>query len=215
MKKAGWFAVIGALVLSALAGCGGNVIVENTGGNGAGGSGGTGAGGTGAGGTGAGGSTSSSTTLPPATVCGSACAAANQQGCLPGSSVSECVYQCVDLFSQFPTCQEEIADLYTCAVENLDSTCNSTGCEEEALVFSDCVGGNDTCGTDSCAVGDDTSCSCQGECDGLILGTDCKEDVNGILCSCQIDYEEIGTCYDSTLTCDVLGGCCTDYFFGE
>ncbi len=204
MKKTGLFALLGALVISALVGCGGNVTVETTGGGGDGGSGGAG-------------STGSSTSPPqPAGFCSSICSQAAQYGCLDGTSVSECAQGCLGIFEQYPDCGGQIVALYNCAVQDLANGCDggTDTCEDEAIAFGDCAGNvpPSTCGTGACSIGDDSTCYCEGECNGSFLQVDCKQDASGVFCSCQMDGQQVGTCNDTSLTCDVLGGCCSEYF---
>ena len=202
MKTTGLFALLGALVLSTLVGCGGNVTVETTGGDG---------------GSGGGGNTGSTSTSPPepTAFCSSICTQAGQYGCLDGTSVSECTQGCLGIFDQYPDCGGQIVALYNCAVQDLANGCNSgtNACEDEAIAFSDCVSDTpSTCGTDACAIGDDSACYCEGQCNGSFLQVDCKQDADAVFCSCQIDGQQVGTCNDTSLTCDVLGGCCSEYF---
>ena len=215
MKRMGEYLWLGAFVVATIAGCGGNVIVENKGGSSTGGSstGGSSTGGSSTGGTSTGGSTSSGN---PVTYCGSICNTANQFGCLDGSSVSECVSGCLELFGQYPDCQDELVNLYDCAIDGLTTECVSTDdCNDEAIAYSECAEPTSTCGTDSCAFFDEQSCSCQGSCNESSYSVDCKNDGMGIFCSCQMDGKEIGGCYDASLSCDMFESCCSAYFFGE
>jgi hypothetical protein len=199
MKQAGWFAVVAALVLSAMAGCGGNVTVDGSGGEGA-----------------AGGGGGTTTTPTPATYCQSICNQAGQYGCVDPSEVSACVDSCVSLFQQYSQCTTEIYGLYDCAVGQFaTSGCNgSDSCQQQANAFSVCVGGEPpTCGTAACS-GSQDACSCQGECDGQVLEADCQVSKGGNQCVCLIDGNSVGACNDMSLTCDIYGGCCSAYFFG-
>jgi hypothetical protein len=208
MRQHFWRAALGALVASALAGCGGNVIVESSGGGGSG-------GGPSTGGSTPTTSTSSSTTTPPATYCASVCAVADQYGCLEGSSVAECVAACVDLFNQYPGCATQITDLYDCALEEVGTNCTPLStCDAEAQAFSECTSGTSPCGSGSC-LSNEVSCSCQGQCDGVSYSVDCKQADNGIFCSCVSNGQEVGTCYDGSLSCDIFDSCCSGFFFGQ
>lgn len=220
MKQAGLVAVVGALVLSVV-GCGGNVTVDPTGGvGGSGGAGGVG---------GAGGamtttstssittSTSSSTTTNPGTYCSYVCNQFEQYMCLEGGGVADCIKACADGFAQYPDCTDEIFGIYDCFVGQLPSSgCNGSDvCNAQAQAFTQCVdGGTTTCGETGCDISDG-ACSCEGECDGQIFDVNCKDTGNGVLCQCLINSEQVGTCIDANLSCDVFGGCCSGYFFSD
>lgn len=223
MKQAGLVAVVGALVLSVV-GCGGNVTVDPSGGvGGSGGAGGVG----GAGGamtttstssiTTSTSSNTSTTTTNPGTYCSYVCNQLEQYMCLDGGGLTDCIKGCDDIFAQYPDCNAEIFGIYDCFVGQLPSTgCNgSDACNPEGEAFSQCVGGGTpTCGETGCEISDG-ACSCEGECDGQLLAASCKDTGNGILCKCLINSEQVGTCNDANLSCDVFGGCCSGFFFSD
>ncbi|MEZ4299141.1 MAG: hypothetical protein R3B70_29600 [Polyangiaceae bacterium] len=195
-----------ALALAALAGCGGNVIVEASGGSG-------GAGGTGGGGTATTSPTTTQTT--PAGYCDYACEKLTEVGCTdptPGS----CENGCLDAFNEYPGCTAELGELYTCLVDSITPACEAADpCSEELNAFSDCVGVNNGCGVEECAVGDDDSCYCGTSCEGSYLTADCGPKGAGYECWCWANDELIGTCVDTTLTCGVFDSCCGAAFFGD
>jgi hypothetical protein len=208
MMKVALFGAFAALAFSAVMGCGGRVYVDGEGGSG----GSTGTAGT----TGTSSTSSGTTSTPPPDFCGSICDQANQFGCLQGSSVSECVAGCVDVFQQYPDCEKEIYEFYGCVVANFGSGCDvwNSACDAPLDAFDACTGGTTTCGTNGCSGGNDF-CSCDGECSGAVLQVDCKLDTSGAQCACLIDGELVGSCAGSSLSCDMFDSCCSAYFFGE
>jgi len=212
MKQTSLFAAVGLLVLSAMAGCGGNVVVDPpTGGLG------------GAGGSGGGGgntttttittTTTSSTIPPPATYCESVCTQANQYGCLDG--LEECIQGCASTFEQYPECTSEVYGLYDCALGQIaTSGCNAgENCQKEVDAFSQCLGGSTPCGEDGC-FGSEDACTCEGQCDGQSLTVECYADAGGVQCVCSANGEPIAKCSGGDLSCSFFDGCCSEYFFG-
>lgn len=200
MKETGFRAVVCALVLSAIAGCNGSVVVE-------------GSGGSGGAGTGAAGSTSSSTSTGTDGLCGSVCVAAVEGGCVPDLTLSQCKSDCLGSYQEYPWCEDELTALYVCAQGAYEDGCDFGGdaCLEEAIAWNDCVGPVGSCGTNTFELLDET-CSAEGFCDGKAVQVDCALDSSGVLCACMVDAEQVGTCYDSGLTCDLFEGCCSAYF---
>lgn len=198
MTKTGLLAALGALAIIFAAGCGGNVIVEPPGG--------------------AGGNGGSTTTPPdPASYCEDACSKADSYGCLEGGTVAECAGSCESLFVEYEECTKELAALYDCYIDGLGTSgCDSTvQCEEESLAFGECLGGvTPSCGETACSAGP-SDCYCQGECNGELLEVICSEGQGGVNCSCLANGATLGTCIDSSLSCDAFDGCCSSYFFAQ
>lgn len=188
MKKAALLAVSGMFAISVTAGCGGNVIVEPPGGGGS--------------------------TTDPVTYCEGLCDEAAKYGCLEDPSL-ECTSACEGVFSQFPDCNKELVALYDCFIDGLaTSGCDvSVACDDESFAFGECTSGSiSTCGETGC-IGGENECSCQGECNGQLLDATCKGDAaNGVLCQCSINGQVAGTCTDTSLSCDLFGGCCAEFF---
>lgn len=182
----------------ALAGCGGNVVIDDP--------------------SGTGGSTSSSTTtvFDPSQFCLEVCTLADQKGCLQGQSVSTCTDGCATAYEQAPDCADEITALYQCAEDSIQQYgCDSPSgmCDAEVDKYSTCVGIS-TCGANECGgSGTGTDCFCVGECKGATLETDCQTAGDGsIVCSCIVDGSYAGSCTDGDLSCDLFNGCCAVYF---
>lgn len=196
MKKTGLLAALGALAITFAAGCGGNVVVEPTGG--AGGNGG-------------------STTTDPASYCENACQEAVKYGCLEEGGVAECAAGCESIFTEYEGCSKEFTALYDCAMAGLAQFgCDaSVQCEEESLLFGECINGTiSTCGESKCSASP-SDCYCQGECEGQFLEVTCSEGPGGANCQCLSNGGLLGTCVDTSLSCDMFGGCCSSYFFQQ
>lgn len=211
MRLTALFATLGALFVSVIAGCGGNVKVDPSG-----------TGGDGGGGTGGGTSSSTSITTSPTTTvtdpksyCEELCTTFQQSGCLDGD-VTGCVQGCSQLFSEYPECNAEIKDLYDCFGAALASQgCNldPDTCKSQNDIAGVCInGGMATCGTNGCSASGNNDCSCTGDCNGYALQADCKGTPGAVECSCLVDGQYAGSCKDSDLTCDLFVGCCAQYF---
>ena len=213
MKQTALFAALGALLVSVIAGCGGNVKVDPSG---TGGTGGTGGGGAGGGTI----STTSFTTSPTTTVtdpksyCDDICTTFQQSGCL-GGDVSSCIEGCAQLFGEYPECNAEIKDLYDCFSAGLlaqGCELDPDTCKAQNDTAAECINGGTTCGTDGCSASGNNDCSCSGSCNGYALQADCKGTPGAVECACLVDGQYVGTCKDSELTCDIFNGCCIEFF---
>lgn len=197
--------LIGALGISALVGCGGNVVVDPPGG--------------GPGGSGGEGGTPTVTTPTGTTTTGvdvpSYCLVFCQEivptGCVEGG-LSECQQGCADAFEQFPMCQDELKGLYDCLLaEELGPNCDiGTSCDDEIEVFTVCFNGS-SCTEYGCE-GDPDGCACEGDCNGNYVETFCKDDgQGGFYCSCVVNGEGIGTC-EGAAACGIFDSCCAELF---
>jgi hypothetical protein len=199
MKTTPLFAALGALLVSVIAGCGGNVTIDQSGTGGSGGE---------------GGGTSGTTVTSPPSYCAALCAQA-QQTCDIGDPAA-CVDGCTQFFAQYPDCNAEIKAIYDCAIADFAvSGCNSnsTACQSQADALTTCAGGNTTnCSTDGCSASGNNDCQCTGSCSGHSIEADCKGTSGAVECSCLVDGQYAGTCKDMELTCDLYNGCCSDYF---
>lgn len=193
-------AVLGGLL--AISACGGNVIVDN---------------GAGAGGAGGSGGFGGSNVLP---LCEQFCADVSDFGCGAGST---CVDDCNDLFAQTPSqCDDELAAYISCYDEKLPQFgCDAANaCSDVVSAFADCMsngaggagGGPGGCGMADCFGSSDGSCGCKGECFGQIRAVECSPQNGAITCQCSLDGSFLGTCSDSSGSCDLEASCCSVYF---
>lgn len=194
------FAALGALFVSVVAGCGGNVTIDPSGTGGSGGE---------------GGGTSGTTVTSPPSYCATICNQVSLAGC-GGSDPGSCVDGCTQIFTQYADCNAEIKGFYDCAVADMAvNGCQGSAeaCIAEANALGTCInGGTLTCSTDGCSASGNNDCQCSGSCNGYSLEADCKGTSGAVECSCLVDGQYAGTCTDMELTCDLYGGCCSNYF---
>lgn len=132
MRTSGWLALIGAIGISVVVGCGGNVVVD-----------GPGDGSEGGGGTAGGTTTTTTTVFNPASYCSFVCGEGELAGCLDGGSVAECQEGCVQVFDQVGDCEEELKAYYDCVVAELPASCDGAdGCLDELQELGACSGGD-------------------------------------------------------------------------
>lgn len=217
MREKSLAALIGAVVISGLVGCGGNVVVDGSGGDGGGGGSvtttGTGPTGT-TGSTGTTGTTTTTTTVSPPSYCSLLCNQADIYGCLGGSSQAECQDGCIQVFQQYIGCEVELKGYYDCVIAQFAESCDvGQQCDAQAQKLTECTGGTSPCEEYGCA-GAEGYCSCEGECNGKYLVTECKDEANGYsTCSCSANGEYLGTCDQPQQSCGIFESCCTSYFF--
>lgn len=199
------FALVGALGLVGIAGCGGNVVVDGPGTGGSGGEGGNGT---------TSGSTTSSTTVSPPSYCAAFCNQYSSLGCLGGTDVNDCTDGCVSAFQQYESCEAELQGLYDCILgEVAQQGCALNGevCQKESISFAECTSTTGSCFEYACDFFDG-GCYCDGECGGSYLEAQCKDAGSSYFCSCMVDGQEVGTCEGSP-ECGIFAGCCSGYFF--
>ncbi len=210
MKKSFFAVLVSVTAVMGLSGCGGTV---SSGGGGEGGSG-NGGGGSGGGTTTTSGTTTgttSGTTTDPATVCQDLCNAGLAAGCFTGDP-AECIQGCNGTYTQFPMCTAELTAAYQCAIASVPvSGCEiDAACPDEVAAAQMCQSGG--CGEGTCS-GDGSSCSCDTTCNNVKRQVDCGTAPDGtIQCSCYEDSAMLGTCTGSDLSCDLSGGCCSQYW---
>ena len=199
---------LGGAVVLFVVGCGGNVVVDGSGG---------------AGGSGGSGGTTSTSSLTPSTgtsiqpgdYCQSACDQLVEHGCLEADGLSACIQGCIDVFNEYPQCASEIVAVYDCVVGSLvGEGCGGSDvdCNSKQFKYEKCIAGPMECVEAGCASGSGV-CSCQGTCEGKELEAICEDGPSGVQCTCLINGEVVGICEDQELSCAVLDGCCSDYYF--
>ncbi len=205
----------GPLLLAALsclmAGCGANVVFGDSGSGNGGGGGGVGGSGnaSGAGGSGNASGTGGATTEPTAceVLCGT--------GCFD----SDCMQICLDRY--LPGCEDRAESLNQCLSKQFEpGTCGYTPhlCDEVALDFFLCAQPS-LCATDSCAVfGGGGACDCSGTCkivDPFDFEQSCSFGPSDVECDCFESGNYIGSCSQSSLTCELETGCCFSLYFTQ
>lgn len=190
--RSGILAFSMTLVLFGAGACGGNVIVESTGGAGTGGAGGG----------------------DIAAVCTKLCNAMDASGCQP--SDPSCVESCATGIESIPSaCTDEyVAALDCIAGEIPQSGCEPfEGCPTELAVLSECLTAQSCSGIE--CVGADTSCSCKGQCAGEARAVECALSNGEYFCTCYGPSGQVGTCNEPVEEagfCDLEFGCCSAFF---
>jgi len=88
-------------------------------------------------------------------------------------------------------------------------------CEDAFIDFASCAPSENGCGPAKCDDPGDSSCSCWSICAGQTYRKDCTKQENGFACTCEIDGEQVATCFEDNLACHVTSGCCQPYLPGN
>ncbi|MDC3957514.1 hypothetical protein [Polyangium jinanense] len=206
------FLGIGALVFAGLGACGGKVVIDA---DGSGGAGGTGSAGNGSAGTNTTTSSSGAGGGDLQSLCQAACAS---MSATPGCAEDDCVADCVKEFEdEAGPCLNEVTALLECVIKNsgLNGECFSSVCFPFVEALEACETPSTGCSSALCSEAEDGSCSCEGQCNGSAVATECfPQPGTTQVCVCSINGMQVGKC-EATLgsfPCSVTEGCCAQFF---
>lgn len=186
-----------AAALAWAAGCGGNVVVDGQGGEGA--------------------SSSTTGSGTPQTRCSTMCDLLASSGC---SDTTTCPSDCLGIYDAAPGCVPEVDAYIDCIIANFSPSCAPPlQCLAVAEQLAVCVAGTNPspgCADGvECYGGSDGSCGCKGLCNGVEASVDCAPGPSGAFdCICAANGTQVGTCQEASPTCDIQSGCCAPFIFG-
>ena len=196
-----------ALLISAVAACGGKVVVDGTG---------AGTGGVG------GQAMSSASTGVDTTACTAYCDTEFANGCVKAQS--KCLLACQKELENLGICADEFVALLHCNAKKIAETKTCTGsellCPELATTVDSCVipGTDSTVPLATCTNGGAKACECHRDVNGMAYEAACSP-VEPVMCTCTKNGQVLGTCaapvpdnIGTMLGCDLYLGCCAGLF---
>jgi hypothetical protein len=111
-------------------------------------------------------------------------------------------------------CDAEADALVRCLDENYDRRCYlSHQCDAELDAWSICFSYVHQCSPTGPCPSSDDACACSKACpENIELEQACTATADGIECTCRMNGEVAGTCFQRELTCEIEVGCCVEVF---
>jgi hypothetical protein len=185
--KTPWLFPAGPVLALLAAACGGNVVVDATGGQG------------GTGGSGGGSS-----------ACEADCDAIATAGC-PLPEQDQCVSQCLQGLAELGKCAPASIAYIRCHAQlPAAQVCSPGTCEDEQTALYSCAHPPGGCTVTSCTLGSGGT-QCPSTCGSNSYETVCTDTPPSYACTCTLNGATVGTC---TETDSSLGGCCWGIFAG-
>ncbi|MGK3992311.1 hypothetical protein [Sorangium sp. So ce1024] len=125
----------------------------------------------------------------------------------------DCIEACDDQLSQAAHCNRLLVPFLECAL-NEAHRCEPfpRRCRQHLAQYDRCTRGLE-CDPLACSGSNDTTCYCEGSCNGLDLAVQCNLRMpTGVRCTCFAGGKEVAVCEDVGPACDLAFGCCQPIF---